>query len=176
MKIACFLLSLMIAQSGVCQKYTLESSMVSFYSDAPMEDIEAKNSKTVSIFNVGTGEIVFSIPIEHFEFEKDLMKQHFNEKYLESDKFPKATFQGKISGFTPDAKGAQEASAKGKLTIHGVTKEVEFKGTIEMTDNKPVLKSNFKILVADYKIPIPQLLWKNIAEEVEVKVEFAYKP
>ena len=172
----CFSILLYSAQCLFSQKFTLEKSTVSFYSDAPMEAIKAENLKSASLFNMTTGDIVFSIPIADFEFEKDLMKKHFNEKYLESEKYPKATFQGKIIGFKTDVNGEQETSAKGKLTMHGVTKEIEVQGIIDLTNNKPHIKANFKIHIADYNIKIPQLLWKNIAEEVEVKVEFNYKP
>ncbi len=174
--IICISILLYSTQCLFSQKFTLEKSTVSFYSDAPMEAIKAENIKSAGLLNLTTGDIVFSIPIEEFEFEKDLMKKHFNEKYLETEKYPKATFQGKIIGFKTDVSGEQETSAKGKLTMHGVTKEIEVKGTIDLTNNKPRIKANFKIQIADYNIKIPKLLWKNIAEEVDVKVEFNYKP
>ncbi|MEK6781455.1 MAG: YceI family protein [Bacteroidota bacterium] len=157
------------------QKYTAESSAVSFFSDGAIEDIAAKNSKSVSILNVTTGDVVFSIPIKDFEFEKSLMKEHFNEKYMETEKFPKATFQGKITGFQNTAVGEQQANAAGKLTMHGVVKDIEVSGTVEFINGKVVMKSKFIVKLADYNIAIPQLLWQNIAEEVETKIEFTYK-
>lgn len=160
---------------GCAQKYSIDRSFVKFFSDAAVEDITAENSKSSSIFNEVTGEVVFSIPIKEFEFEKSLMKQHFNEKYMESDQFPKAMFQGKINGFQANATGEQKATAKGKLTIHGVEQDVEIPGTILKANNSILMKSKFIVKLADYKIKIPQLLWKNIAEEVEVTVEFNYK-
>jgi hypothetical protein len=75
------------------QKFTAEKSHVSFFSDAAIEDISAENTKASSIFNTATSEIVFSIPIKDFRFAKALMQEHFNEKYMDSEKFPKATFQ-----------------------------------------------------------------------------------
>lgn len=162
--------------SSFCQKYAIEKGGVSFYSHAAIEDIKADNKKVSSIFNASTGDIVFSIPINQFQFEKSLMQEHFNEKYMESDKYPKATFQGKISGFDPNAKGAQQLKANGKLTIHGVTQEVEIPGTLEKQDNKLLMKTKFIVKLADYKIAIPQLLWQNIAEQVEVTSDFVYKP
>ncbi|MBK5278018.1 MAG: YceI family protein [Bacteroidia bacterium] len=168
---------LLIGQSlfSYAQKFVTESSSVSFFSDGAIEDISAQNSKAVSIFNSTTGDIVYSIPIKDFEFEKSLMKEHFNEKYLETEKFPKATFQGKISGFTIASAGEQIAKAAGKLTIHGVTKEIEVPGTVEIAKGKLVMKSKFMVKLEDYSIAIPQLLWQNLAEEVEVKIEFTYK-
>ncbi len=157
------------------QKYSAESSVVSFFSDGAIEDIAASNAKSMSIFNTTTGDVVFSIPIKDFEFEKSLMKEHFNEKYMETEKFPKATFQGKITGFQSTVTGEQAAKAAGKLTMHGVTKEIELAGTVEFSNGKVMMKSKFLVKLEDYKIAIPQLLWQNIAEEIEVRTEFTYK-
>lgn len=171
-----FVSSLLCFSLGAAaQKFTLEKSIVKFYSAATIENIEATNTKAVSIFNAATAEVAFVIPIKEFEFEKQLMKEHFNEKYLESEKYPKATFQGKFSDFVVK-EGEQRAVAQGKLTIHGVTEEIEAPGTISMTGNIVTAQAKFKIKLEDYKIKIPQLLWQNIAEEVEVTVEFIYKP
>lgn len=169
-------LFLLIVLSTAAQKYSLEKSFVSFYSHATIEDITAENTKSVSIFNSSTGDIAFSIPIKEFEFAKSLMKEHFNEKYMDSEKYPKATFQGKVIGFDSKATGVQNSKATGKLTIHGETKEVELPGTIEVQGSNLVMKSKFIVKLEDYKIAIPQLMWQNIAEQVEVTVEFTYKP
>jgi polyisoprenoid-binding protein YceI len=158
------------------QKYSLEKSFVGFYSHATIEDITADNKKSVSIFNAATGDIAFSIPIKEFEFAKSLMKEHFNEKYMDSEKFPKSTFQGKISGFDSKATGVQNVKATGKLTIHGEMKEIDLPGTIEVQGTNLVMKSKFIVKLEDYKIAIPQLMWQNIAEQVEVTVDFTYKP
>jgi polyisoprenoid-binding protein YceI len=158
------------------QKLTSEKSSVSFFSHASIEDIAAKTDKATSIFNPSTNEIVFVIPIKEFEFEKSLMKEHFNEKYMETEKFSKSTFQGKITGYQQTVSSEQESHAVGKLTIHGVTKEVDMTGTVQNIEGKVVMKSKFMIKLDDYKIKIPTLLWKNIAEQVEVTIEFTYKP
>lgn len=155
------------------QRYTAEKGTVSFFSDATIEDIKATNSSSAGIVDLSTSGFAFSIPIKDFEFEKNLMKEHFNEKYLESDKFPKATFQGKINGFDVSKMGQQNVKAIGKLVIHGVTKEVELPATIEVTaDKKLAILSTFIIKLEDYKVKIPKLMWQNIAEQVEVKVDF----
>jgi polyisoprenoid-binding protein YceI len=165
-----------LGSPAFAQKYAVEKSFISFYSHATIEDITAENKKSSSIFNASTGDIVFSIPISEFQFAKSLMQEHFNEKYMESDKYPKSTFQGKIAGFDPAASGPQQLKATGKLSIHGVTKEVEIPGTLEKKNDKLLLKSKFIVKLADYKIEIPQLLWQNIAEQVDVTAEFEYKP
>jgi hypothetical protein len=172
-----FLISAFILNSVTifAQKFVSEKSFVSFYSHATIEDITAKNSKASSIFNSATGEIVYSIPIKDFQFAKTLMQEHFNEKYMDTEKFPKSTFQGKIIGFQ-QVDGVQQVRAQGKLTIHGVTKDIDQPGTIEVQGKKIQMKSKFMIKLEDYNITRPQLLWQNIAEEVEVTVEFLYKP
>jgi hypothetical protein len=166
----------LFAVAGWAQKYTAEKAFISFYSDAPLEDISAENKKVTTLFNAATSDLVFSVPIKDFKFEKSLMQEHFNEKYLESEKFPKATFQGKVEGFDPGKPGEQQVKANGKLSIHGVTREINVPGTMEVSGNKIVMKSKFMVKVADYDITIPQLVFQNIAEEVQVTVDFIYKP
>ena len=169
-------LVLFFCHLGHAQKFTVEKSNVTFFSKATVEDIRADNTKLASIFNTSTGEVAFSIPIKDFEFEKALMKEHFNEKYLETEKYPKATFQGKFSGYSIDAAGVQSVTAQGKLTIHGVTKEVTIEGTLENAVGKINAKSKFNVKLEEFKIKIPQLLWQNIAEQVEVSIDITYKP
>jgi polyisoprenoid-binding protein YceI len=104
------------------------------------------------------------------------MKEHYNEKYMESEKYPKGTFQGTVTNVDAKATGAQQAKATGKLTIHGVTKEVEIPGTFEKQGDKFVMKAKFIVKLEDYKVAIPQLMWQKIAEQVEVTVDFTFKP
>lgn len=158
------------------QKFVLTESQVSFYSHAPIEDITAVNKKTSALFNSATSEIVFSVPIKEFDFAKSLMKEHFNEKYMESEKFPRATFQGKLEGFEPNKMGTQTVKAVGKLTIHGVVREISESGTVEVKGENLLMKSKFKVKLEDYQIVRPQILWQNIAEEVEVTLDFVFKP
>jgi polyisoprenoid-binding protein YceI len=172
-------LSIVFLFSLVCgwsQKYTAEKSSVSFYSHATIEDITAKNEKSVGIFNAATGEIVFSIPIAEFQFPKSLMQEHFNEKYMDTEKFPKASFKGKVTGYDAATTGVQQAKAVGKLNIHGVERDVEIPGAIEKSGDKLLFKTKFIVKLEDYKIDRPQLLWQNIAEQVEVTADFVFKP
>ena len=162
--------------SASAQKFVTEKSFIKFFSHATIEDIAADNKKAAGIFNSATNDIAFSIPIAEFQFAKALMQEHFNEKYMESDKYPKSTFQGKISDYTSSTAGVQNVKATGKLTIHGVTNDINVPGTIEKQGDNLLMKSKFKVKLQDYKIEIPQLLWQNIAEEVEVTLEFTFKP
>lgn len=120
--------------------------------------------------------VAFVITIRDFEFEKKLMQEHFNEKYLESEKYPKATFQGVVKNFYPATSGVQTVTAIGKLTIHGVTREVTISGTLENQNNTLQLHSKFVVVLQDYRVEIPQLLWQNIAEQVEVTVSLTMSP
>jgi polyisoprenoid-binding protein YceI len=169
-----FLFTLLVTAASA-QKYTAEKSYISFFSDATVEDITANTNKASSIFNTATSEIAFSVPIKEFQFAKSLMREHFNEKYMETEKFPKASFQGKFTNFQAQGTGVQNVRAQGKLTIHGVTKDVDVPGTIEIQGQKILMKSKFMVVLEDYQVTRPQLLWQNIAEQVEVTVEFTYK-
>ncbi len=176
--ISCYLLiviSFFLISTAEAQRYRLTSSEISFFSSAPMEDIEAHNKKAQSIFDTGSGEIAFVVPIKGFQFKKSLMQEHFNENYLESDKYPHAKFEGNLQGFQPDKPGKQTVTAKGELTIHGVTHSVEVPGEIEMNGSQIKMKAKFPVKVADYDIEIPTIVFYNIAEVVEVTVNFAYE-
>ncbi|MFZ1806440.1 MAG: YceI family protein [Cyclobacteriaceae bacterium] len=158
------------------QKYKSEQSSITFFSEAAIENIAATNSSATSLFNAETGEIAFLVQMDGFEFEKSLMQQHFNEKYMETHKFPTASFKGKIIGFEKALNGKPRVKATGQFTIHGQSKAMEVEGFLTIDNREIIMSSSFMIELADYKIKIPKLLWQNIAERVEVKIKFIYKP
>jgi hypothetical protein len=158
------------------QKYKAEKGSTSFYSKATVEDIKAENTQFSSLFNATSGDIAFSIPIKGYQFDKALMQEHFNEKYMETEKYPTATFSGKLQGYTPSGPATQSVIAKGKMNIHGVVRPVEIAGQVEKQGDKLLMKSNFVIKLEDYNIQIPKLLWQNIAEQVDVTIQATYKP
>ena len=157
------------------QKYMAENGYVRFFSEAPLENIEAVNNDGLSVFETSTGRIAFTIPIKDFEFAKQLMQQHFNENYLESDKYPTSTFSGEIQGYSDTAE-KQELTARGELTIHGVTKEVTIEGEGKKTGEKILLEASFPVQLEDYNIKIPKVVMFNIAEVVDVTIKFEYFP
>lgn len=170
---------LFIAGQIFAQKFITRNGHISFYSEAPLENIEAHNYQASSIIDVATGEIVFTLLIKGFEFEKALMQEHFNEKYLESDQFPKSTFEGVITNIDEVSlteEGEHRVNVKGKLTIHGVTKEVSSPAVIENKDGKLIAKAKFPVAVADYEVSIPSVVANNIAEVVDVTVDVTYDP
>lgn len=161
------------------QKYFTRDGKISFSSAAPLENIEAVNNKVSSILNVETGEMEFAVLIKSFHFEKALMEEHFNENYMESTKYPKAIFKGKISNLSDvnfTANGSCRVSISGDMTIHGVTKPLETSGMINVSNGDIHATSDFDITVADYNIEIPKVVRDNIAKIVQVHVEIQYKP
>jgi len=163
-----------LTTEAFAQKYITDSGTISFFSSAPIEDIQAVNLDVTSIFDSDNGNIAYSLPIQGFEFAKSLMQEHFNEKYLESDKYPKSTFKGSLEGYKKK-NGKQEVMAIGDLTIHGVTRKIEIPGTVELQKGTAIVNAKFPIAVADYEVEIPSLLFLNIAEVVDVTVNLNYK-
>lgn len=171
---AFIIIFIVLVSQAKAQKYISTQTEIRFFSSALLEDIEAVNSKTKSVFDSDNGQIVFSVPINQFEFKKSLMKEHFNEKYMESDKFPKATFKGQINDF--DKKGENlDATAEGEFEIHGVRKKIKIVGNLEFKNSRVFITAVFMIKLEDYEIKIPSLLFQKIAEEVEVTITFEYK-
>jgi hypothetical protein len=180
MKKIIFTVGMFIAVSSLfAQKYITKNGHIKFYSETPMETIEAHNRQVNSALDISTGDFVFKVLIKSFEFEKALMQEHFNENYMESDKIPDATFNGKITNlaaidFTKD--GKYNADIEGDLKIHGVTQKVNHKGTFEVAAGKITGKSVFIVLPADYKIKIPNTVVNNIAKEIQVTVDVNLEP
>ena len=155
------------------QKYMTRTGKVTFFSATSLENIEAFNNETGSVLDAKTGDIIFQVPIRSFKFEKALMQEHFNENYMESSKYPKAEYKGKITNlsavnFAKD--GRYDVQTAGKMTIHGVTKDVSIPGTITVKGNTITSASKFKVKTADYNIAIPKLVEGKIAKEIEVTV------
>lgn len=165
-------LLLTTAFSAVAQKYATRTGRVTFFSTTPVENIEAFNNESSAAIDSKTGDVVFIVPIKSFKFEKALMQEHFNDNYMESDKFPKAEFKGKGDfskmDFTKD--GTYKTNVSGKLTIHGVTKDVSVPGTIQVKAGKAIVNTKFKVKLADYGIKIASVAKGKIAEQVEITV------
>ena len=155
------------------------NGQISFLSETPMENIDAVNNEVTSLLNTENGELVFAVLIKSFHFERALMEEHFNENYMESDKIPKATFQGKItnlSGINFSKDGTYPATVEGDLTIHGVKQKIATTGTIQIEKGKIVATSTFEVNVDDYKIEIPSLVADKIAKTLAIKVNCNYQP
>lgn len=179
MKTTSLVLLLMIAMisSVSAQKYLTKNGHIRFYSEAPLENIEADNRQVTSIYDAETGEFAFSLLMKGFHFEKALMEEHFNEKYVHSDKFPKSMFKGQVADFNSVdiASGLpQEVTVYGTLTLHGVEKELSASGVLHLTEGKLHARSVFPLTLSDFDITIPGVVKDNIAKTVEVTVEMVY--
>jgi len=168
------LIAMILAFSGQAQKYVTKNGFIRFYSDTPIEKIEAINRQVNAATDISTGDFVFRVLMKSFTFEKAMMQEHFNENYVESDKFPNSTFLGKIINikevnFSKD--GVYPVTVDGKLTIHGETKQVSEKGTFEVKEGKLIGKAKFSITLSDYKILIPNTVINNISKTIEITVE-----
>lgn len=167
---------LFLSQSLFAQQFLTKTGEVSFFSFATLEDIQAENNNLGGVLDINSGEYAFKIAIQDFIFPNSLMQEHFNESYLESDKFPYATFQGKIENLSAtDLQSKSEIVCKGKFTIHGVTKNVELKSVLQKKEDSIEIESVFFILLKDYDIKIPKIVFYNIAEEIRVNVSASLK-
>lgn len=168
-----FLLSL---ESGLAQEiFQTKNARISFYSSAPVEDIMAVSREGSSLYNAATGEIIFKVRMRSFEFDKDLMREHFNENYVESHKYPEATFRGVISPVPdPGSTNDQEVLFKGDLEVHGRTRPREIPGTITISGDYMNIKTKFDVANEDHDIKIPRLMFRNIAEVIKVTVDAHY--
>ena len=156
------------------QKYITKTGYIQFFSDAPLEKIEGHNRQVNSALDLATGGFVFKVLMKSFEFEKALMQEHFNENYVESDKFPTATFVGSVSNMAEvkiEKDGIYQVDIAGDLTMHGVSKHIAEKGTFEVKQGKLIGKAKFNLTVADFKITIPGNVGNNISKTVEVTVD-----
>ncbi|MGC6429277.1 MAG: YceI family protein [Flavobacteriales bacterium] len=169
-------LFLLLSQIVFAQQFFTSTGNVSFYSSAPLEDIQADNQKMSGVIDFSNGQFAFKIAIQNFIFPNSLMQEHFNESYMESEKYPYAIFQGTINNFLSlDLSKNNEAKCLGILELHGVKKEVEILSTI-IRENKEVrIESTFDVALKDFDIKIPKLVMYNIAENINVKVKASLK-
>ncbi|MEN9703992.1 MAG: hypothetical protein RLZZ209_1420 [Bacteroidota bacterium] len=178
MKKLFLLVLLFIGFHSNAQLFITTNGEISFFSKTPMEDIEALNKNVSSIINTSTNEVAVQMRITNFVFPNKLMQEHFNENYLESEKFPSATFKGKIKE-SVDLKvpGTYPITASGSATIHGVTRPIELKGTIVSTGTNLALTCQFEVKLVDYKIDIPKIVFAKIAEVIKIssKMNFTKK-
>jgi len=179
-------ITLLLSLNITAQIFTAKTgaTSVSFYSEAPLENIEALNKGAIIVLKASTNEIQVRVTIQNFKFKNALMEEHFNENYMETEKkvdgaYPNrnAEFKGKINEPIDYAKeGENKVTITGKLTIHGVTKDVTLNGTLTKKGREVIIYSKFKIKVADYNIKVPSMYVKNIAEEVDVTINSTLEP
>lgn len=160
------------------QKYFTRDGHISFFSSTPMENIEADNKAVICVLDEASGALEFAVLMKSFSFEKPLMEEHFNENYVESEKFPKSNFKGKINGFDFNkvSDQATEYEVSGTMEIHGVKKEISTKGKILKNKEGYTMDAIFKVKPEDFDIEIPNTVRDNIAKEIEIRVNVGLKP
>jgi YceI-like domain len=161
------------------QKYMTKNGYIGFFSHTPLEDIKGDNNQVAGILDISTGEMVFQALNRSFHFDKALLEEHFNENYMESDKFPKSSFRGKITNLSSvdfSKNGTYNVTVDGDLTIHDVTNKVSVKGTVEIITRGINACSKFDIVPEDYKIIIPGVVRDKISKAMEVTVTMKYAP
>jgi polyisoprenoid-binding protein YceI len=157
------------------QTLSFDHGKVEFYTKTALSDIDAITEKAVVILDTKTGSIEVSIEINSFEFEYELMQEHFNEEYMESDKFPQATFKGKILQDISSFEEEIDVDASGELTMHGVTKEISVKAIISKEKDYTIVKCKIPVAFKDFGVDEPSILSKSVAKDVEVKGLFYLK-
>lgn len=174
------IITLLFVLYSVCsfsQKYISRNGSVQFNASTPLETINPINNYVSSVFNSENGEIVFQMNMISFKFKKALMETHFNEKYVESEKYPKSTFTGKIKDWNSTLLdgGNHNVTAVGTITIHGIEKEIEVKGSIQKNNKNITINSDFELIISDFEIKISKLVRDKISKKVQVKVNINLK-
>jgi polyisoprenoid-binding protein YceI len=153
------------------QVFTTRTGFIGFYSKTPLEDIKAENNQVYAAIDAAKKNIAFTLLVKGFIFTKELMQEHFNENYVESDKYPKANFIGSFTGdFVPDKDGTYNILVRGNLTLHNITKAIEVPATLEITTGKLSGKSEFKLKPEDFNISIPSIVREKITKDITVRV------
>jgi hypothetical protein len=166
-------------KSQAQEKWITRNGKINFFSKTTAENIDANNNEVFSILDLQKNELAFQVLNTGFKFEKALMQEHFNENYIESSKYPKASFKGIITDpsnvdFNKD--GSYNVIVAGDLSMHGVTNKISIPATIRVANKKISGESKFDIKLADYKISIPSVVSKQISETVSITVNCNYEP
>lgn len=181
-KINFLLIVLLFAGTVSAQdKYFTKTGKINFDATSPgsPEQVEGIHKSTLCVLDTKTGNLQFSVTMKGFEFERALMQEHFNENYIESNQFPKSEFKGMISNNSSvnyTTNGDYPVSIKGKLTIHGITKDIETNGNLVIKNGKISATSVFTVLLADYKISIPSLVADKVSKTAKIVVNCLLDP
>ncbi|MFN4144375.1 MAG: YceI family protein [Runella sp.] len=157
--------------------FSTNTGETSFFSETPVENISAVNKSGQAILNTTNGEIVVQMNMKDFDFPNKLMQEHFNENYMESDKYPKAIFKGKINEKIDFSQaGTYDVSATGDFTLHGVTKNRTLNGKLTVANGTYTLASDFDVALTDHKIKVPKLVFVKVAQVIKVKNKYTLSP
>jgi polyisoprenoid-binding protein YceI len=177
-RIFLFLALALVSYTGVhAQVYMTRTGFAGFYSKTSLEDVQAENNQVYAAIDAGKKSLAFTILLKSFIFPKALMQEHFNENYVESDKYPTAVFTGTYTGDVPlDKDGVYNIAVKGSLTLHHVTKNIETPATIEVKGGTLSGKAQFKLQPENFDITIPSVVRDKIEKEMLVTVKINCNP
>ncbi|MBC8109696.1 MAG: YceI family protein [Verrucomicrobia bacterium] len=168
-----WLVSMVSAQN----RFFSRTGTIRFFSETPIENIQAENRQVNCVIDTDKSEVAFSLLMKSFVFPNALMQEHFNENYVESDKYPKAIFKGKFpEKIDLSRNGSQTLHLTGELTLHNVTKTIQIPANVEVKEGKLVANTRFEILPQDYRIEIPALVRDKIAKQITVNVSATCQP
>jgi len=175
----CIILLLATSATFAQSKLYTKAGNISFKSKTAIQDIEALNTKVLSVWETNSGNIEFSLLIKGFQFEKALMQEHFNENYMESDKYPKALFKGVVENsknisLTTD--NIINTKVNGMLTMHGITREISIPAVIKIKNKEVSATTSFAVFLEDYNIKIPAVVAEKISKKINIQINIpAYK-
>ena len=159
------------------QVYLATGGECSFHSSTPVEDIDAVSESLNSVLNLANNEIQFKVALTTFRFEKALMREHFNEKYVESDKYPHAFYKGVINEKIDVSRDTViDITSEGTFSVHGVEKAYKEKGKLTIKNGGITIEADFKVALKDHNIAIPKIVMANISEVIDVHFTCSYQP
>lgn len=170
--------SFFVTLSASAQNFVTKNGKISFFSKTDIENIDAVNNQVMSVIAPQTGSIAFSVLINGFLFKKALMQEHFNENYMESGKYPKASFKGAITDMSKvDFKkdGSYNVTVTGDLNMHNITNKITLPAVIVVKGNTISASTSFKVKLEDYKIAVPKVVENNISKTIDLKVDCNYE-
>lgn len=177
-KLAVLVLLIGIALTGVkAQKYITKEGTISIFSQTSLFTIEAKNQKVASILNAETGDVVASTLVRSFNFKEALVEEHFNENYMESEKYPKSQFKGKITNWSTvdiNKDGTYPINIEGELTMHGQTRNETMKGKLTVKGGKISATAETNVSLENYKIIVEESYKDRINDKIKLVIEFNY--
>ena len=158
------------------QQVVTRNGYIGFFSKTPFEDIKAETTQAAAVVDFSKKNLVFTALMKGFLFPKALMQEHFNENYVESDIYPKAMFSGTYDGHV-DATiiGTYNVQVKGRLTLHGVTRDLIVPATFQVQPGRLTGTARFSVAPQDYNIKIPALVRDKIAREIDVLVNVEFQ-
>jgi hypothetical protein len=168
-----------ILGSATAQVFFTKSGNINFNSSSAVEKIAAKNNNVACKLNTATGDLDFVVLNKSFVFDIQLMQEHFNENYMESEKFPKSSFKGKVTSAAAinyAADGSNKVTVAGTMNMHGISKQVSVPGTITIKGGKVSLNSSFAIILADYGIKVPGEVKDKISKDSKIVVNCTLDP